>query len=195
MVITDSEDKNFTKQCSIQSIIELFDCDLCTFCTTSISKIATPSGEAVESITCGEEISFTSSDASVSIIGNNATKPIDFKAGGSDGCPTTYIIKPVQCDKETGDCVIVPKQETWFYSSDCFFADYAPGYIKDFNQITNINRSMTSNYDNEFIVERGLARGVDFLLKYKTKKLYLWSVYSLGFIKRYWKSNTIFRNV
>ena len=133
VVITDSEDKNFTKQCSIQSIIELFDCDLCTFCTTSISKIATPSGEAVESITCGEEISFTSSDASVSIIGNNATKTIDFKAGGSDGCPTTYIIKPVQCDKETGDCVIVPKQETWFYSSDCFFADYAPGYIKDFN--------------------------------------------------------------
>ncbi len=59
------------------------------------------------------------------------------------------------------------------------------GYIKDFNQITNINRSMTSNYDNEFIVERGLARGVDFLLKYKTKRLYLWSVYSLGFIKRY----------
>ena len=66
------------------------------------------------------------------------------------------------------------------------------GYIKDFNQITNINRSMTSNYDNEFIVERGLARGVDFLLKYKTKKLYLWSVYSLGFIKRYEGENDYF---
>ena len=69
VVITDSEDKNFTKQCSIQSIIELFDCDLCTFCTTSISKINTPSGTPVESITCGEEINFTSSDASVSISG------------------------------------------------------------------------------------------------------------------------------
>ena len=44
------------------------------------------------------------------------------------------------------------------------------GYIKDFTQLTNINRSMTHNDDNEFIVERGLARGVDFLLKYKTKK-------------------------
>ena len=66
------------------------------------------------------------------------------------------------------------------------------GYIKDFNQITNINRSMTSNYDNEFIVESGLARGVDFLLKYKTKKLYLWSVYSLGFIKRYEEENEYF---
>jgi len=66
------------------------------------------------------------------------------------------------------------------------------GYIKDFTQLTNINRSMTSNYDNEFIVERGLAKGVDFLLKYKTKKLYLWTVYSLGFIKRYEGENEYF---
>ena len=58
------------------------------------------------------------------------------------------------------------------------------GYIKDFTQLTNINRSMTSNYDNEYVVERGLARGVDFLLKYKSKKLYIWTVYSLGMVKR-----------
>ena len=66
------------------------------------------------------------------------------------------------------------------------------GYIKDFNQITNINRSMTFNEDNEFIVERGLAKGIDVLLKYKTKKLYLWAVYSLGFIKRYEGENEYF---
>lgn len=66
------------------------------------------------------------------------------------------------------------------------------GYIKDFTQLTNINRSMTSNYDNEFIVERGLAKGIDFLLKYKTKKLYLWTVYSLGFIKRHEGDNEYF---
>ena len=36
------------------------------------------------------------------------------------------------------------------------------GYIKDFTQLTNINREMISNYDNEFIIERGLAKGVDF---------------------------------
>ena len=40
---------------------------------------------------------------------------------------------------------------------------------------------MISNYDNEFIIEKGLAKGIDFLLKYKNKKLYLWTVYSLGF--------------
>ncbi|MBT7481699.1 MAG: TonB-dependent receptor [Flavobacteriales bacterium] len=59
------------------------------------------------------------------------------------------------------------------------------GYVKDFTQLTNINREMTSNYDNEFIVETGLAKGVDILLKYKGKKLYVWAVYSLGMIKRY----------
>ena len=59
------------------------------------------------------------------------------------------------------------------------------GYIKDFTQLTNINRDMMPNYDNEFIVETGLAKGVDFLIKYKSKKIYVWAVYSLGVIKRY----------
>ena len=59
------------------------------------------------------------------------------------------------------------------------------GYIKEFTQLTNINREMISNYDNEFIVERGLAKGIDFLLKYKNKDLYFWAVYSLGIIQRY----------
>ena len=58
------------------------------------------------------------------------------------------------------------------------------GYIKDFTQLTNINRNMISNYDDEFIVEEGIAQGIDLLIKYKNKKLYIWSVYSLGIIKR-----------
>ena len=66
------------------------------------------------------------------------------------------------------------------------------GYIKDFTQLTNINREMISNYDNEFIIEKGLAKGIDFLLKYKNKKLYLWTVYSLGVIKRIDQAQKIF---
>ena len=58
------------------------------------------------------------------------------------------------------------------------------GYIKDFTQLTNINRNMTSNSDDEFIIETGLAKGVDALVKFKSKKLYIWAVYSLGFITR-----------
>jgi hypothetical protein len=58
------------------------------------------------------------------------------------------------------------------------------GYIKDFTQLTNINRNMISNTDNEFIIESGIAKGVDALVKFKSKKLYVWAVYSLGFITR-----------
>ena len=65
-------------------------------------------------------------------------------------------------------------------------------YIKDFTQLTNINREMISNFDNEFIIERGLAKGLDFLLKYKNKQLYLWTVYSLGIIQRYDEGNVYF---
>ena len=58
------------------------------------------------------------------------------------------------------------------------------GYVKDFYQLININRNMTSNDDPQFIVESGIAKGVDALLKYKGKKLYIWAVYSLGLITR-----------
>lgn len=58
------------------------------------------------------------------------------------------------------------------------------GYIKDFTQLTNINRNMTSNSDNEFVIESGIAKGIDALIKYKGKKLYIWTVYSLGIVTR-----------
>lgn len=70
------------------------------------------------------------------------------------------------------------------------------GYFKNFTQLTNINRNKlyddTPDYaekpdyqKKDFIVERGLAYGVDFLLKYDYKRFYVWFVYSLGFVKRY----------
>ena len=58
------------------------------------------------------------------------------------------------------------------------------GYQKRFTQLTNINRNKVSNDDSDFIIETGNAQGVDFLLKYSNKKLYVWGVYSLGFVKR-----------
>ena len=65
-------------------------------------------------------------------------------------------------------------------------------YIKDFTQLTNINRNMTSNNDNQFVVETGVAQGIDLLVKFKNKKLYLWSVYSYGIVNR--KDNNITYN-
>lgn len=69
------------------------------------------------------------------------------------------------------------------------------GYIKDFNQITNVNRNQIypeSNSDPDideiyklkYITEQGLARGVDFLIKYRTKDLYLWGAYSYSIVTR-----------
>jgi hypothetical protein len=69
------------------------------------------------------------------------------------------------------------------------------GYIKEFSQLTNINRDklFADNAENfnkpdavkkDFIIEKGTAKGIDFLLKYDYKRLYLWAVYSLGFSER-----------
>ena len=66
------------------------------------------------------------------------------------------------------------------------------GYIKDFTQLTNINRDMTSNNDDEFIIESGVAKGLDALVKFKSKKLYIWAVYSLGFVTRNDGNNTYY---
>lgn len=69
-------------------------------------------------------------------------------------------------------------------------------YRKDFTQLTNLNRNKL--YDDipeyatipdalkkDFIVETGYAQGVDLVIKYDYKQLYLWAVYSLGFVKRW----------
>lgn len=70
------------------------------------------------------------------------------------------------------------------------------GYYKWFTQMTNINNNKifednaaNSQVDDllkkDFIIESGQARGVDLVLKYETKKLYLWAVYSLGKVTRW----------
>ncbi len=70
------------------------------------------------------------------------------------------------------------------------------GYIKDFTQVTNLNRNkiFEDNPDNfdkpdvlkkDFVVETGDAMGIDFVLKYQSKKLYLWAVYSIGKVNRW----------
>lgn len=69
-------------------------------------------------------------------------------------------------------------------------------YQKNFTQLTNINRNKLyeddgSNFDKpdllkkDFIIETGKARGVDLLVKYDYKRLYVWTVYSLGFVTRW----------
>jgi hypothetical protein len=70
------------------------------------------------------------------------------------------------------------------------------GYIKKFDQITNVNRDklfedIQDNFDQpeflrkDFIIEEGQASGVDVRFKYDDRKnLYLWLVYSLTYVSR-----------
>lgn len=50
-------------------------------------------------------------------------------------------------------------------------------WMKDFTQLTNINRDKLFPDDPDFITEIGLAHGYDFLIKYQTSKLYLYGTY------------------
>jgi hypothetical protein len=70
------------------------------------------------------------------------------------------------------------------------------GYIKDFRQLTDINRNRIYNASTrpsdapdvlwrQFTVETGLARGIDMTLKYEAGKYYIWAVYSLGKVDRW----------
>ncbi len=75
------------------------------------------------------------------------------------------------------------------------------GYVKHFNQLTSINRqkiyqdeqpysNVTSEFyqpehlRKDFIIEEGLAKGVDLLIKYRDENKSLWLVYSLGKVSR-----------
>lgn len=77
------------------------------------------------------------------------------------------------------------------------------GYYKNFPQLTTMNRDkiFEDNGDNwqipdrlkkDFIIESGVAKGVDLSLKYELKNMYLWGVYSLSYVDRYDGINTYY---
>ncbi len=70
------------------------------------------------------------------------------------------------------------------------------GYIKDFRQLTDINRNRIYTAETApvgadpitfrpFTVETGLARGIDMTLKYEAGQYYIWAVYSLSKVDRW----------
>ena len=69
-------------------------------------------------------------------------------------------------------------------------------YYKRFSQLANINRNKIfddtpenanrpDQFKKNYVIETGNAKGVDFVLKYTTKRFYLWTVYSLGKVDRW----------
>ncbi len=70
------------------------------------------------------------------------------------------------------------------------------GYIKDFNQLVNLNRNKiyedniaNANQPDElkkdYIVEKGSAYGIDLSVKYTKKQVSIWAVYSISKVERY----------
>lgn len=126
IVVSETKNKNSTRLITLAGICEF--CDE-TSCDHSFRYIQTTSAVRAEALGCNDELTLASSDGSITI--TNTGNNIDFKTT-VDSCPTTYVIKPVECDEETGDCTIIDKSSLWTYTNDCFFADFAPGYLKDF---------------------------------------------------------------
>jgi hypothetical protein len=70
------------------------------------------------------------------------------------------------------------------------------GYMKHFLQLSNVNRNklfpddashsdVPDGLKKDFIIETGKAMGIDFVVKYAYKRLYLWAIYSLSKVDRY----------
>lgn len=79
------------------------------------------------------------------------------------------------------------------------------GYLKDFRQVTNLNRnkvyedlpefaSQPASLKKDFILETGKAYGGDILLTYEKGHLYLWAVYSLNFVER-WDGTRVYNPI
>lgn len=77
------------------------------------------------------------------------------------------------------------------------------GYLKNFTQLTNINRNKV--FDNnppfldkpaelreDYIIEKGKAYGLDFTYQYDKSPFYFWFVYSLSYVERTDENMTYF---
>lgn len=57
-------------------------------------------------------------------------------------------------------------------------------YYKYFPQLISLNRNKQNVSEPNFITETGAARGLDFLLQYRSKDIFVWAAYSLGYVNR-----------
>jgi hypothetical protein len=110
---------------------------------------------------------------------------------GPDNLPSEFNGKPVNSKLQKCDQVVLGFE--WDLTKNLFLN--IEGYYKYYPQLTTLNRNKlyddnSANKDKpdylkkDFVIEQGDAEGVDFSLKYNTKNLNIWAVYSLGFIHR-----------
>lgn len=128
IVVSETKNKNSTRLITLAGICEF--CDE-TSCDHSFRYIQTSSPTPAEAIGCNDGLVLTSSDASVTI--TNTGNTVDFKceSSGPGGCPTTYVLKPVNCNTETGEpiCTLEEDARNWIFTCEPSLAGMVPGYV------------------------------------------------------------------
>lgn len=111
---------------------------------------------------------------------------------GPDNIPETFDGKEIKHNLQKNRQIIFGIE----YDLVKYFEINAETYLKQFTQLTNVNRNKIYD-DNEynkdqpdnlkkvFIIETGKSYGADFLLKYTYKRWYLWLGYSYAYTDRY----------
>ncbi len=116
---------------------------------------------------------------------------------GSENLPSTFIkrngnVTKVNSKLQKADHYIVGFE----YDLTQHLMLNIEAYDKEFIQLSNLNRNkiledVADNFNKpdsikkDYIIENGFARGIDVLLKYDYKKLYVWAVYSFGYVRRW----------
>ena len=110
---------------------------------------------------------------------------------GPENLPGTFNGKDVTHKLQKSEHLVLGFE----YDLSSKFTANLEGYYKNFSQLTNLNRQklfpdteefsdMPDLVTKDFIIENGYADGIDFTLKYEEKNLYVWVVYSLGYVLR-----------
>jgi len=112
---------------------------------------------------------------------------------GPDNLPSTYNGKDVTHKLQKSEHIIAGFE----FDINKNITLNLEGYFKNFSQLTNLNRNKiydeTKNPDapdlqkKDFIIETGNAKGVDISIKYDKNQFYLWAVYSLAYINKYYE--------
>ena len=112
---------------------------------------------------------------------------------GPDDLPSTFLARPVETKLQKSRHAVAGFE----FDLNSISEVNVEGYIKDFTQLTNINRDKI--FDNtpennnrasylveDFIVEEGEAFGYDVTYKLENKQWYIWAVYSFNVVNRYY---------
>jgi|AntRauTorckE6833_2_1112554.scaffolds.fasta_scaffold01113_7 hypothetical protein len=109
---------------------------------------------------------------------------------GPDNLPSTFEGKEITSKLQHAQHAIVGAE----YDVNSRITTNLEVYYKNFSQLTALNRNkirdeadfpdLPDNLVKDFIVEEGSAYGVDMTMKYDYKGLYLWAVYSHGYVTR-----------